>query len=131
MEMNRDTRYVATWIVCFAVLLAALAPFISFALSATKGADDLWVQVCSVKGSRLIKVEGEQSSTSSAPAKSIPTEHCPFCFTHAGAVGLPPAAEFHLPLLNGTPMRPVLYYQSPRPLFVWAAPQSRAPPSLS
>jgi hypothetical protein len=58
-------------------------------------------------------------------------EHCAFCSTHAGSVGLPPASPV-LPLLvaSGTAIFPALYYQSPSPLFIWSTAQSRAPPRL-
>jgi hypothetical protein len=129
--MNRITRHVAAWIACFAILLAALAPSVSLALSVAHDSGASWVEVCSAQGSKFVKVDGKQSGTPWAPAKAMQAEHCPFCLTHAGSMGLPPAAGFLLSLPNGTPMRPTLYFQSPRPLFIWAAPQSRAPPALS
>lgn len=132
MGMTRITRRIVAWTACLAVLLAASAPSVSLALAAAKGSNALWIEVCSVQGATLVKADGKQSSTSPTPVKTMYAEHCPFCCTHAGSVSLPPAAAFHLhPLLSGTPTRPALYHQSPYPLFVWTAPQSRAPPVLS
>jgi hypothetical protein len=58
-------------------------------------------------------------------------EHCPFCVTHTGSIGLPPVSGFELPVVSASPVFPSLFYQSPRPLFIWAAAQSRGPPTAS
>jgi hypothetical protein len=129
MKMTRVKRRITAWIACFAVLLSALAPSISQAVNAAKSTSANWVEICSVTTTKLVKVEGAQSPTSSAPAeKGTHFEHCPFCFTHAGSVGLPPNLDLVIPLADGTLTLPSLFYQAPRPLFIWAAAQSRAPP---
>jgi hypothetical protein len=56
-------------------------------------------------------------------------EHCPFCFTHAGSFATLPIPEFIFPLTGAAAAAPPLFLHAPRPLFVWAAPQARAPPS--
>ncbi len=125
-------RQLTAWIACFAVLLAALAPSVSRAIAAANGSSSVWAEICSIAGSKLVKVGAEQKPDSSSPAeKGFNFEHCPFCFTHAGSVGLPPTASVALPVISGKQPLPPLYYQSPRPLFLWAAAQSRAPPVIS
>jgi hypothetical protein len=132
MEMNKLTRRLTAWIACFAVLLAALAPSISHAISAANGSGASWVEVCSLTGAKLVNVGDEQDPASSAPAeKGFHFEHCPFCSMHGGTVGLLPTAGFTLPVASGEQPLPSLFYQSPRPLFIWAAAQSRAPPAIS
>jgi hypothetical protein len=132
MEMNKLTRRLTAWIACFAVLLAALAPSISHAISAANGGGASWVEVCSLTGAKLVNVGDEQDPASSAPAeKGVHFEHCPFCSTHGGTVGLLPTVGFTLPVASGEQPLPSLFYQSPRPLFIWAAAQSRAPPAIS
>ncbi len=132
MGMNRITRQFSAWIACFAILVAAFAPSISHALSAAKGSGAAWIEICSIDGAKLVKLGDEQNPTSPAPVeKAMHAEHCPFCFTHAESVGPLPAAEFIIPVIGGTQLHPLLYYQSPRPLFIWAAAQSRAPPAIS
>jgi len=57
-------------------------------------------------------------------------EHCPFCFTHAGSFGMPPAAKFSVPLISSSTAMPQLFLHSSDPLFVWTAAQARAPPAF-
>lgn len=136
MGINRATKRFAAWIACCAILMASLAPSISHALAAASNAGSFWAEICSASGIKLLKVAddaaNQQASGSSSPAeKGLQFEHCPFCFTHAASFGLPPSAGFILPVVSGVPMRPSLFYQSPRPLFAWAAAQPRAPPVRS
>lgn len=131
MEMNNLTRRLAAWIACFAILLAVLAPSISQAVHIKKGAEPIG-EICSMTGSKMVKAEtGSGSPTSSMPAeKGLHFDHCPFCFTHAGSFVILPSEGFALPAETGTQLMPSLYYHAPRPLFIWAAAHSRAPPSL-
>lgn len=130
--MSKLTRQLTAWIACFAILVAAFAPSISHAISTAKSPGLGWVQVCSHNGTKLVKVANKQNPASSTPAgKGAHVEHCSFCFTHGGSIGLPPTAGFILPLADGEQSLPSLYYQSPRPLFIWASAQSRAPPVVS
>lgn len=92
-----------------------------------------WAEICSIAGPKLIKVADSQDPVkSSAPAeKTLHFEHCPFCFSHGGTFGLPPTAAFAFPVASSFQAFPPLFYQSPRPLSIWAAAQSRAPPFSS
>ena len=132
MGMTLFMRRFAAWIACFAILLAALAPSISQAVAnAKQESGSGWAEICSVAGIRFVQVDGAASDDGKSAGKAMQMEHCAFCSTHAGSVGLPPASPV-LPLLvaNGTAIFPSLYYQSPAPLFVWSTAQSRAPPAL-
>lgn len=116
-----------------AILLAALAPSISHALSDPAESRSLWAEICSSAGLKLVKLElGEPSPVSPAhgePASAF--DHCPFCQTHGGMPALPPSASLMLPAYQGSFPLPELFYRAPRPLFAWATPQSRAPPFQS
>jgi len=130
MGMNKATRHFTAWIASFAVLLSLLAPSISFAAARDAGAS--WQEICSVGGFKLIKVADGQNPKSSPPVGTAThPEHCPFCFTHAGSFGLPPTVEFSLPVVTGSNASPILFYQSPHPLYIWSTAQSRAPPLFS
>lgn len=132
MGMTLFTRRFAAWIACFAILLAALAPSISQAVAnAKQESGSGWAEICSVAGIRFVQVDNDGAAAEKSGGKAMQMEHCAFCSTHAGSVGLPPASPV-LPLLvaSGTAIFPALYYQSPSPLFIWSTAQSRAPPAL-
>jgi hypothetical protein len=118
-------RKLTAWIAMFAILLASLAPSISHAISAAKG--ELWMEICTVEGVKFIKFGGGSPETPPVK-KTTGLEHCPFCSTHGGAVGVLPSSEFAIPKLDAPATMPSLFYQSPRPLAIWASAQSRAPP---
>ncbi|QKY11503.1 DUF2946 domain-containing protein [Janthinobacterium lividum] len=130
--MTLFTRRFAAWIACFAILLAALAPSISQAVAnAKQESGSGWAEICSVAGIRFVQVDNDGAADEKSGGKAMQMEHCAFCSTHAGSVGLPPASPV-LPLLvaSGTAIFPALYYESPSPLFIWSTAQSRAPPAL-
>ena len=128
MGMTLFTRRFAAWIACFAILLAALAPSISQAVAnAKQESGSGWAEICSVAGIRFVQVDDGAADEKSA-GKAMQMEHCAFCATHAGSVGLPPSPVLPLPVISGTAIFPALYYQSPSPLFIWSTAQSRAPP---
>lgn len=131
MGMNNLTRRFAAWIACFAILLAALAPSISQAIHVKKGTEIIG-EICSMTGAKMAKAEPGSPASSSMPAeKALHFDHCPFCLTHAGSFAVLPSAGFALPAVAGTQLLPSLYYHAPRPLFIWAAAHSRAPPAFS
>jgi hypothetical protein len=143
MQGNRQRKSITTWIAIFAVLLASLAPSISHALAAAGCTGHLHdTEICSEKaapaahemshvhGHDLHAAHGDHESQ--APDKhSMHFEHCPFCFTHAGSFGTPITAESVTLLGTGSPVLPSLFLHFPHPLFIWAAPQARAPPWFS
>lgn len=132
MRMTRAMHRCAAWIACFAILLASLAPSISHAVAAAQGTPNAWIEICTVDGSKLMMVDADQNPQAPTPTeKAIHFEHCPFCLSHAGSFGLPPTADFLMPVVSGDHVLPSLFYQASRPLFAWAVAQPRAPPALS
>lgn len=131
MGMTLFTRRFAAWIACLAILLAALAPSISQAVAnAKQESGSGWAEICSVAGIRFVQVDAGAPDDGKSAGKAMQMEHCAFCSTHAGSVGLPPSPIMPLPVASGTAIFPALYYQSPAPLFIWSTAQSRAPPAL-
>jgi hypothetical protein len=143
MQGTRLKRRLTTWIAIFAVLLASLAPSISHALAAGGWTGYLSdTELCSEESEPAAEqaadahehdMHASHDSPESQPTAdhSLHFEHCPFCFTHAGSFGTPTTHEFVTPLAAGSPVLPPLFFQASHPLFAWAAPQARAPPSFS
>ncbi|TCS36017.1 DUF2946 family protein [Paucimonas lemoignei] len=130
MTHTRLFRKITAAFACLAILMAALAPSISHALSDGGKPRSLWAEICSSAGLKLVKLDaGSPSSSHGEPISAF--EHCPFCQAHGGMPALPQSASLILPAYVGTSSMPDLFYQAPRPLFVWASPQSRAPPYQS
>ena len=137
MNIQWRRHRLAAWLACFAVLLAALAPSISHAVSALKG-NAAWVEVCTAAGTALVQVPMDQTpdqtpdQAPAQPAKPMTGEHCVFCGSHAGSIALPASdVSLTIPSVSGKDLLPTLYYRAPRPLFAWSAGQPRAPPALS
>ena len=115
----------------FAILLAALAPTVSHAMAAAKGGAS-WMEICTSAGPAMIQVADDQAPGVPADGnQGAHLEHCAFCLTHAGSFALPAAALPALPVAIASDSPPLLFHRAPRPLFVWAAGQPRAPPAIS
>jgi hypothetical protein len=131
MRMTKSMHRMTMWIALCAILLASLAPSISHAIAAAKGIPNGWTEICTVNGAKLVKIDGAQSPAPTPAEKGTHFEHCPFCLHHAVSLGLPPNSDFVMPVVEGSPVLPSLFYQASRPLFAWAATQPRAPPAFS
>lgn len=132
MGMNTVTRHVAAWIACIAMLFAALAPSIALAFPVSTG--EPVMQICSVDGmAAAAKVDmlakADAAASKSSAADPVHVKHCPLCVNHAGAMALPPVANSSIVAMPAQAFYPELFFQSPRPLAIWAAAQSRAPPA--
>jgi hypothetical protein len=113
------------WIACLAILLNALAPSISHALSF--GPSNM-IEICSATGTTWIAVD---QATPDAPKKSQlhHLEHCPFCMTHADTFALPLPLTSSFAVAGGHDLFPALFYDAPSPLFSWSAAHPRGPPA--
>ncbi|MET0961280.1 MAG: DUF2946 domain-containing protein [Noviherbaspirillum sp.] len=131
--MNTLTRRCAAWAACLAILMAALAPSISHALSVSRGADIAWMEVCSTSGLKFVEAAASQDEAAPSSSSDSMTQsaHCPFCSTHAASFCLPPAAVGAFPIAGNARMMPFLFYQAPGPQFIWSGALSRGPPSVS
>lgn len=111
----------------FAILLGALAPTLSHALS-QPGNGKRMVQVCTVAGMKMVAVDDAARQGKTDDASLFPAERCPFCATHAHLPALPSSPLPPFAPIDGSESFPSLFFHAPRPLFVWAAAQPRAPP---
>ncbi|SNX28243.1 Protein of unknown function [Polynucleobacter meluiroseus] len=117
-------RSLIHWIAALAILLSALAPAVSQAISASNGGNNLVMDICSADGHGLqIKVPAGTSSETSASQ-----EHCPYCVVH---LDVAPPLAINLEFTNTANFAffPALFYQSPTPLSAWVTPPSAAPPA--
>ncbi len=116
----------------FAILLASLAPSISHALAAAHGNSEVWVEICSATGSRMVKLDANDfgNPTQHEPAATH-VANCLYCLTHVDSLGPLPETRIVIPVFSLETDLPSLYFNSPRPLFIWAKGQPRAPPVFS
>lgn len=119
-----------------ALVLGSLLPVLSHAMVARAAEGQGWVQVCTVTGMAWVQqadtAATETAQTSpDAPDSSMNMGSCNWCATHAPAAGLPPVVLAQVAPVVWASSVPAAFLQSPRPLFVWASAQSRAPPTAS
>jgi hypothetical protein len=129
MRTNRTARVLTAWIACFAILLVALAPSISYALAAKNVSAKEWTEICTSTGVKQIKQIASENAKPVSPGKHDQhLEDCPFCRTQNDSFGpLPPsAAVVAAPEIFR--LYPSLFYEAPRSLSTWVPAQSRAPP---
>jgi hypothetical protein len=132
MGISRFTRRFTAWIACVAILMASFAPSISHALAAAAPPRSLFAEICTTTDGQVAELKKKQASGHSAPVEhGLHVEHCPYCLPHSDTTGLRPGTIDVPVTANDSISFPALFYQSPHPLFVWAAAQSRAPPASS
>lgn len=130
LSWSRHRRHLS-WIAALAILLAALAPWISQARGSAGFAQLMsdwpaWQAICS-------------ATAATDPAKDMPGTggadhgaHCPFCLPHPGDLGLPLAA-LPAPVLPDAAMAglPQRFLQAPATAHAWRSSQPRAPPAAA
>jgi Protein of unknown function (DUF2946) len=119
----RKRSKLISWIATLAILMSALAPTISHALSLSKASKGFVAEICTTSGIKLAQAIDEDSS----PSPSAAEGHCPYCVVSPLYL-LPNATaiEFHAP---GCYTKQSLFsYESPRLLFSWLSLPSRSPP---
>lgn len=121
-------RRFTAWVAIFAILVGALAPSISHAISASQG--ELWMEICTPTGIKYVKYAADEAQVKTDDAmKSSSFEHCPFCSIQQQAPALP-SAQTRLDVPSGPDrILPALFYSAPHTLAIWQPAQSRAPPA--
>ncbi len=110
------------------MLALALLPAVSHALAASRANASL-TEICTSQGMRPVAL-GDAGSSEGAPASgSGHLEHCPYCASSLGALGMPPAAITLRPVPLAAELPPRLL-DAPRASAAWRGTQARAPPSL-
>lgn len=130
MFLVATRRRIAAGIALLAMLLAALSPTITSALAAASDQHVRWTAVCTADGARLVPVPTDADGVPVAP-NGHAIDHCPFCAPHGAVMALPPPAAVTVPLAAGALPVPPLFLFAPRPHFMWATAQPRAPPAVS
>ncbi|NMG42782.1 DUF2946 domain-containing protein [Aromatoleum toluvorans] len=131
MHFKRSTRTLTAWIALFAILLGAVMPAMSHALSRLSGAETRWIEVCTVAGTKLVAVDGSAADNKGGNPDLHPVERCAFCATHGGTPALPAPQVMPFALQASADEFPQLYFHAPRPLFAWLKSPPRAPPLLA
>ncbi len=132
MWMKRTRKKLTAVIAVFAILLVSLAPSISHALAAANGNSEIWVEICSATGSRMVKLDDTALPDPGKPEPAAShVANCLYCLTHVDSLAPLPETRIVVPVLSLETDLPPLYFNSPRPLFIWAKGQPRAPPVFS
>ncbi|WP_397390662.1 DUF2946 family protein [Polynucleobacter sp.] len=119
-------RKLVHWIAALAILLGALAPAVSQALSLANNGQGFVVEICSSNGSKMTQVIGDDE-TSSSPAMG---SHCPYCVVQPIYL-LPSICAFEFAAPQSYVARSLSSYQAPQILSAWVRLPSRAPPTQS
>jgi len=119
-------RKLIHWIAALAILMGALAPAVSQALSLTNNGQGFVVEICSSNGSKMTQVIGDDE-TSSLPAMG---SHCPYCVVQPIYL-LPGISAFEFAAPQGHVAQSSSPYQAPQILSAWVRLPSRAPPTQS
>ena len=114
------------WIAALAILLGALAPAVSQALSLANSGQGFVVEICSSNGNKMTQVIGDDE-TSSSPAMG---SHCPYCVVQPIYL-LPSISAFEFVAPQGHIAQSSSSYQAPQILSAWVMLPSRAPPTQS
>ena len=112
-----------------AILMAALAPWISHALSAKNGAS--LIEVCTALGAKWVQPDGGSADQAPASGGAHPFEHCPYCSLHANAIAIPAAPVVPVLAISSSDLLPTAFLAAPRTLYAWVSAQPRAPPQFS
>lgn len=122
-------KRLTAWLAICAILIASFAPTIAQAVHSTTHASPHLTEICHTPAAAGEVSDRPANDGHHAPADH--TEHCPFCRIYSDLPVLPPASN-QLVMAAGTrTVYPDLFYLSPRPLFMWASAQPRAPPLIS
>ena len=114
------------WIAALAILLGALAPAVSQALSLASNGQGFVVEICTTNGSKMTQVIGEEQSSSPSAMSS----HCPYCVVQPIYL-LPGISVFEFSAPRAHVAQALVAYQAPQILSAWVTLPSRAPPTNS
>ena len=121
--MNFHKNRLIHWIAALAIVMSALAPAVSQAVSLAKYGQGFAMEICAADGTKSqINVQSEDQ------ADLAEAQPCPYCIAHTA---ITPAFNTNLTFQapQTLALLPQLFYQSPKPLAVWVTPPSAAPPT--
>lgn len=121
--MKLRKNHLIHWIAVLAVVMSALAPAVSQAVSLAKHGQGFSMEICSTSGAKMqIEVQtGDQEVANQM-------QPCPYCVAQSS---ITPSFNTNLTFAAPTSfaLLPKLFYQSPKPLAIWVTPPSAAPPA--
>ncbi|MFA6178180.1 MAG: DUF2946 domain-containing protein [Candidatus Methylopumilus sp.] len=132
--LKKSYQRLVGYIALTAVLFAALAPTLAHAFPVKPDSQALWQEICSAQGTRQIPVTLDLQTAPKQQDQNKMAghlEHCPYCFTHAGSVGLLPV---HSIVFSVSPATSISISYDQSPVFVQqylVSPPSHAPPSFA
>ena len=129
MFISKGKAGIVLWIACIAILLAALAPTVSRALTVASGLAVPSLEICSVAGGMTMLPSTLSTDAPDTSKGGMRMGDCPCCSMHAATLDIPPTT---LVLASGeilTGLLPLLFYQSATLLFAWTPVQPRGPPA--
>jgi hypothetical protein len=121
--MNFHKNRLIHWIAAIAIAMSALMPAMSQAVSLVQHGQGFAMEICVADGSKMqidVRSDQEQVANQDQP--------CPYCVAQNTVT---PAFNTNLKFQapQSFAFLPQLFYQSPKPLAVWVAPPSAAPPT--
>ena len=122
--MNFRKNRLIHWIAALAIAMCALAPAVSQAVSLAKHGQGFVMEICAADGTKSLMNVQDDERTDLADSM----QPCPYCVTHDD-VTIAFNANLNIQSDQGFALFPKLFYQSPKPLTVWARPLSAAPPT--
>jgi hypothetical protein len=122
--MNFRKNRLIHWIAALAIAMSALAPAVSQAVSLAKHGQGFAMEICAADGTKAQMNIQDEEQTDLADSM----QPCPYCVTHDD---ITPTlnVELNLQATQNFALFPKLFCQSPKPLAVWFAPPSTAPPT--
>ncbi|MCK9380906.1 MAG: DUF2946 family protein [Sulfuritalea sp.] len=129
MTPARRPDRLTAWIAILAILLAALAPGVARALSASPQQALPWTEICTLGG--IQRAEGAAPLPGSGQHEGAMLKHCLFCLNHASHFALPPAPLDVVPAIDASAESFPFSFTAPSSRFIRAAAQPRAPPANS
>jgi hypothetical protein len=144
MSRSRFQQHFATWLACFAVILASMAPSVTQILAAQHGNSQYgnYIAVHKLAVHELVAAASDtaahhQHSASADASLPLPSKHgahaasCPFCHTTAASFALLPLIVSFLAGEAGKPPVPIAPPSPSIAPVAWIPLQPRAPPAGS
>ncbi|HEY4081624.1 MAG TPA: DUF2946 domain-containing protein [Burkholderiaceae bacterium] len=129
MRLRQDRQRFTIWVAILAVLMMAFAPLMSQAFGAKSASG--WAEICSVYGSKWVKIDAGTTDPQPTPVSGHPLDHCPYCSLHTNALGMPPPAPVILRAVATYQEVPPAFLLAPRTQHAWRSAQPRGPPFLA
>ena len=120
--MNFRKNRLIHWIASLAIVMGALSPAVSQAISLASHGQGFAMEICSASGTKAtVNIQVDN------PVVADQAQPCPYCLTQNSSIPvLNTSLTFQAP--ETLALLPQLFYQSPQPLAVWVKPLSTAPP---